>query len=282
MLDPIRHEALRRGCCAGRGRFGQGLYLIVSDIELARTELIAHGVAASEVFHCSAGYVCRFPGKGGRVLGPQPERGSYGSFVSFRDPDGNSWLLQEVTKRLPGRVSGETTYGSASELAQALRRVAAAHGQHEQGSVKPTQTGRTGTPTTWFGNRLATCCRNERTQPTLDKGCAHPCIQGDFNVRTNSRTRKRSPAWDTHPPARRSCLQVSSPRRHRLEVLPGLSAFGPAGGGRWQSIGGRPLHDQGQGPPWRQADATPPSGRSSLYRHFWSVLYRSGRGIRRG
>ena len=109
----------------------QGVYLIVSDIELARAELVAHGVAASEVFHCSAGYACRFPGKDGRVPGLQPERGSYGSFVSFCDPDGNGWLLQEVTKRLPGRVSGETTYGSASELAQALRRVDAAHAQHE-------------------------------------------------------------------------------------------------------------------------------------------------------
>ena len=111
----------------------QGLYLIVSDIEAARDELIAHGVDASQVFHCAIGYACRFPGNDGRVSGPQPERGSYGSFVSFRDPDGNGWLLQEVTTRLPGRVDpAATSFGSTSDLASALRRAAAAHGQHEK------------------------------------------------------------------------------------------------------------------------------------------------------
>lgn len=111
----------------------QGLYLIVSDIEAARDELIAHGADASEVFHCATGYACRFAGNDGRVSGPQPERGSYGSFVSFRDPDGNGWLLQEVTTRLPGRVDpAATTFGSASDLASALRRASAAHGQHEK------------------------------------------------------------------------------------------------------------------------------------------------------
>jgi catechol 2,3-dioxygenase-like lactoylglutathione lyase family enzyme len=109
----------------------QGLYLIVSDIEVARAELIAHGVGASEVFHCSKGYGCRFPGNEGRVSGPQPERRTYASFVSFSDADGNGWLLQEVTTRLPGRVSGDTAYRSSADLAQALRRAAAAHGQHE-------------------------------------------------------------------------------------------------------------------------------------------------------
>jgi catechol 2,3-dioxygenase-like lactoylglutathione lyase family enzyme len=110
-----------------------GLYLIVSDIEVARAELIAHGVDASEVFHCTSGYACRFPGNDGRVTGPLPEPGSYGSFVSFHDPDGNTWLLQEVTTRLPGRVDpAATSFGSASDLASALRRTAAAHGQHEK------------------------------------------------------------------------------------------------------------------------------------------------------
>jgi hypothetical protein len=107
--------------------------LIVSDIAVARAELIAHGVDASEVFHCAAGYACRFPGNGGRVSGPQPRPGSYGSFVSFRDPDGNGWLLQEVTTRLPGRVEpGAISFGSASDLASALRRAAAAHAEHEK------------------------------------------------------------------------------------------------------------------------------------------------------
>src|SRR6185436_20667180 len=67
-----------------------------------------------------------------RVPGPAPERGSYGSFASFSDPDGNGWILQEVTARLPGRVAGETTYGSASDLSQALQRAALAHGEHEK------------------------------------------------------------------------------------------------------------------------------------------------------
>jgi len=111
----------------------QGLYLIVSDIAIARNELIAHGVDAGEVFHCATGYACRFPGNDGRVSGPQPERSSYGSFVSFRDPDGNGWLLQEVTTRLPGRVDpGATSFRSASDLVSALRRAEAAHGQHEK------------------------------------------------------------------------------------------------------------------------------------------------------
>jgi len=110
----------------------QGLYLIAADIEAARRGLIVHGVDASEVFHCATGYACRFPGHDGRVSGPEPERGSYGSFVSFSDPDGNGWLLQEVTNRLPGRVTGNTTYTSSDDLSQALRRAAGAHGQHEK------------------------------------------------------------------------------------------------------------------------------------------------------
>jgi catechol 2,3-dioxygenase-like lactoylglutathione lyase family enzyme len=111
----------------------QGLYLVVSDVEVAREDLIAQGVDASEVFHCATGYACRFPGNGGRVSGLQPGRGSYGSFVSFRDPDGNGWLLQEITTRLPGRVDpAATSFVSASDLASALRRAEVAHGQHEK------------------------------------------------------------------------------------------------------------------------------------------------------
>jgi hypothetical protein len=74
----------------------------------------------------------RFPGVGERITGPQPEQLSYSSFVSFRDPDGNSWLLQEITQRLPGRVAGDTRYSSARDLAQAMIRAAKAHGQHEK------------------------------------------------------------------------------------------------------------------------------------------------------
>jgi catechol 2,3-dioxygenase-like lactoylglutathione lyase family enzyme len=111
----------------------QGLYLVVSDIETARNELIAHGVNPTEVFHCATGYACRFPGNEGRVSGRQPEGQSYGSFVSFTDPDGNGWLLQEITTRLPGRIdSATTTFASTNDLANALRRASAAHGEHEK------------------------------------------------------------------------------------------------------------------------------------------------------
>jgi catechol 2,3-dioxygenase-like lactoylglutathione lyase family enzyme len=110
----------------------QGLLLVVSDIEAAHRQLVARGVDASEVFHCATGTVCRFPGIDVRVSGPHPEHLSYYSFVSFKDPDGNGWLLQEVTKRLAGRVAaGDTKYSSARDLAQAMIRAATAHGKHE-------------------------------------------------------------------------------------------------------------------------------------------------------
>ena len=102
-----------------------GLYLVVPDIEAARKELADCGVDVSEVFH-------RSPSRE-KVVGPDPQRRTYSSFVSFRDPDGNTWLVQEVTTRLPGRSNTEvTTFKSATELADALRRAAAAHGEHEK------------------------------------------------------------------------------------------------------------------------------------------------------
>jgi catechol 2,3-dioxygenase-like lactoylglutathione lyase family enzyme len=111
----------------------QGLYLIVSDIEAARDELATRGVGVSEVFHAGTpGAQFQSDGMSGRVTGPAPGRSSYGSFATFSDPDGNGWLLQEVTTRFPGRVAGDTTYASAYDLAQALRRAEAAHGQHEK------------------------------------------------------------------------------------------------------------------------------------------------------
>ena len=113
----------------------QGLYLIVSDIEAARDELLGRGVEISEVFHDAGGVYAGTdePYLFGRlrVSGLDPEHRSYRSFVSFSDPDGNGWLLQEVTTRLPGRVAGNTTYASAGDLSRALQRAAAAHGQHE-------------------------------------------------------------------------------------------------------------------------------------------------------
>ncbi len=98
----------------------QSLYLIVSDIEAARDELVARGVEVSEVFHeGTPGARFRHAGPNGRVSGPAPKSGSYGSFVSFSDPDGNSWLFQEVTSRLPGRVDpAATSFASASDLAE--------------------------------------------------------------------------------------------------------------------------------------------------------------------
>jgi catechol 2,3-dioxygenase-like lactoylglutathione lyase family enzyme len=108
----------------------QGLYLVVSDIQAACEELVAHGVDASNVFHCATGFACRFRNED-RVDGREPEGGTYRSFATFQDPDGNSWLLQEITARLPGRVSGDTTYASEEDLTQALKRASTAHGQHE-------------------------------------------------------------------------------------------------------------------------------------------------------
>jgi catechol 2,3-dioxygenase-like lactoylglutathione lyase family enzyme len=115
----------------------QGLYLIVSDIQAARAELLGHGVAISEVFHDAGGVYAGLdePYLFGRlrVSGLDPEHRSYRSFASFSDPDGNGWLLQEITIRLPGRIdSAATSFSSASDLASALRRAAAAHGEHEK------------------------------------------------------------------------------------------------------------------------------------------------------
>jgi catechol 2,3-dioxygenase-like lactoylglutathione lyase family enzyme len=116
-------------------QFGKGLtsaapgsaqrtYLIVSDIEATRNVLVDAGIDVSEIFHL---------GPNGPVGGPDPEHGTYRTLATFSDPDGNSWLLQEITKRLPGRVdSGVTSYGSVTDLVSALWRAAIAHGEHEK------------------------------------------------------------------------------------------------------------------------------------------------------
>jgi len=99
-------------------------YLIVSDIEAARNALVVSGVDVGEIFHITPD---------GPVTGLDPERGTYRSRALFSDPDGNSWLLQEITTRLPGRIdSGVTSFGSVSDLASAFRRTEAAHGEHEK------------------------------------------------------------------------------------------------------------------------------------------------------
>jgi catechol 2,3-dioxygenase-like lactoylglutathione lyase family enzyme len=115
----------------------QGLYLVVSDIEAAREQLLARGIAVSEVFH-HEGDVHTGPDEPylfgrRRVKGPDPEHRTYQSYASFSDPDGNGWLLQEVTARLPGRVdANQTTFASVADLAAAFRRAEAAHGEHEK------------------------------------------------------------------------------------------------------------------------------------------------------
>jgi len=116
-------------------QFGKGLtsaapgsaqrnYLIVSDIEAARDALIETGVEVGEIFHLTPN---------GPVAGVDPERGTYRSRTLFSDPDGNSWMLQEITTRLPGRIdSGVTSFTSVSDLINALHRAEAAHGEHEK------------------------------------------------------------------------------------------------------------------------------------------------------
>jgi catechol 2,3-dioxygenase-like lactoylglutathione lyase family enzyme len=102
---------------------GKG-YLVVSDLQATREALVAAGVDVSDVFHL---------GPNGPVDGPDPEHRSYFSRATFSDPDGNVWLVQEITTRLPGRVAADTTsFGSVSDLATAFRRAATAHGEHEK------------------------------------------------------------------------------------------------------------------------------------------------------
>ena len=106
--------------------------LIVSDIVAAREALVGRGVEVSEVFHGSPF------NPAARIPGPDPERGSYKSYAAFTDPDGNTWLLQEITTRLPGRIdASETTFASTADLAAAMRRAEAAHGEHEQRTGQP-------------------------------------------------------------------------------------------------------------------------------------------------
>jgi catechol 2,3-dioxygenase-like lactoylglutathione lyase family enzyme len=128
----------------------QGLYLVVSDIGAARAQLVQRGVKVSDLFH-------RGPGTD-RLSGPDPKRQSYASFASFSDPDGNGWLLQEVTMRLPGRIDADkTTFTSQTELAAALRRAAAAHHEHEKRIGKPDADW-----PSWYANYLV---REQRGEP---------------------------------------------------------------------------------------------------------------------
>ena len=102
----------------------QGLWLVVSDLPAAVDKLTEAGVKVDEVYHF---------GPKGKESGIDPERNTYRSFATFRDPDGNRWIFQEITTRLPGRIDSKaTTFGSASDLASAMRRAEKAHGEHEK------------------------------------------------------------------------------------------------------------------------------------------------------
>ena len=129
VLDPVREKLTT----APPGS-AENLYLVVSDIEAAREALTARGAQVSEAFHPGApGAQFQPEGDADRVGGPAPDRATYGSFATFTDPDGNRWLLQEITRRLPGRVdAADTSYTSVSDLADAMRRASAAHGEHEK------------------------------------------------------------------------------------------------------------------------------------------------------
>jgi catechol 2,3-dioxygenase-like lactoylglutathione lyase family enzyme len=115
-----------RGATSAAWASAQTFYLVVSDMETARAALIDRGANVSSVFH-------RAGPKGSVVSGPDPQRRSHNSFAAFKDPDGNSWLLQEVREQSSERIdSRNTTITSSTELAAALRRAALALGGHER------------------------------------------------------------------------------------------------------------------------------------------------------
>jgi catechol 2,3-dioxygenase-like lactoylglutathione lyase family enzyme len=123
---------IRKGVGPAAPGTAQFLHLVVSDIVSAREELVRRGIDASEVFHDAAGGFNRFD-RNARASGPDPQRRSYASFVTFNDPDGNGFVLQEITTRLPGRVDSSTTgYSSVADLASAMLRAEKAHGEHEK------------------------------------------------------------------------------------------------------------------------------------------------------
>jgi catechol 2,3-dioxygenase-like lactoylglutathione lyase family enzyme len=111
----------------------QNMYLVVADVEAARADLAAHGADVSGVFHAAAPGAQFRADPAGHLAGPATDRATYGSFATFSDPDGNVWLLQEVTARLPGRIdAAATSFATAADLAAAMRRAEAAHGEHEK------------------------------------------------------------------------------------------------------------------------------------------------------
>jgi len=140
---------------AAPGSFRGGL--IVTDIQAAHREFVARGINASEVFHGSPFSAA------GRISGPDPERKSYSSYVAFEDPDGNAWIVQEVTHRAPGRIDpAKTSFASANDLASAMRRAEAAFGEHEKSKGQtnnPTSGQTSGQPNAkwpdWYASYMA-------------------------------------------------------------------------------------------------------------------------------
>ena len=138
------------------------LHLVVSDIETAREELIRKGVEASEIFHDVAEGYNPFETEA-RASGPDPTRRSYLSFVAFSDPDGNGWLLQEVTSRLPGRIDSTRRASHPRRIWRARSAVRRPHTANTRSApVNMMRIGRTGTPRTWWRNTPAISCRYEQ------------------------------------------------------------------------------------------------------------------------
>ena len=199
----------------------QGLYLIVSDIEAARDELVARGAEVSEVFHAGTpGAQFQPDGTSGRVSGPAPDHASYGSFATFSDPDGNGWLLQEITTRLPGRIdAAETAFASAADLASALRRAAAAHGEHEK---------RTGEADAnwpdWYAAYMVRGAGRRRS-------CRHERLRRDRARRRRARRALRRRAGRGRPARRRRRARAGRRRVLVLGLHPVEDAAAPGRGG---------------------------------------------------
>ena len=137
----------------------QGLYLIVSDIEAARKELIARGVEVSEAFHTSKPGAQFLPESNGRISGPDPGHRSYFSFATFSDPDGNTWLFQEITTRLPGRGLSNPNVATLTELLRERNSIMASTNQ-----PLPNTIGRGGTPPTLWRAKTA---RRPKMRPKM-------------------------------------------------------------------------------------------------------------------
>jgi catechol 2,3-dioxygenase-like lactoylglutathione lyase family enzyme len=146
----------------------QGTFLIVDDIEAARAKLVGYGVDVSDVFHF-AGNLLRAVGTKGRLPGPDPERRSYSSFASFSDPDGNSWLLQEIKTRLPGRGLSNFDVATLTEL---LRETEEHHGEYEPTAPKHHWSG-------WYAAYIVARQQGKTPEEAAKDGALHIQRTGD-------------------------------------------------------------------------------------------------------